>query len=170
MARFDVDNSAVNTAIASSIFDLSAAQKAVAAAVFGFTKKLSLVNTDKYKIDGDTKATLKTLEQTTSALNTKLAELQEDKANDDVDKRNTIKSLSIVATALGQDKDSSKRFNDNIATLNSFIQNTSRVSISTSKVFDSIANINDKFSQIDFPAVGKGLLLIAGGINCCSGP
>lgn len=165
MASFNTDNSAVNTALLSSIFDLTNAQKVLAGAVFGFTDKLNLVNTDDYKgIDAETKASIKLLNESANSISSKIAELNKSKKNQK-DDSSTLKSLASIADTFGADEDASKRFNTTLKALDTFINKTARNSAVPTKLFDSIGGMAENLSKIDFVQAGKGMLLIAGGIS-----
>ncbi|WIC41273.1 hypothetical protein MA9V1_009 [Chryseobacterium phage MA9V-1] len=162
---FNTDNSAVNTAILSSIFDLSKAQKVLAAAVFGFTKTFNLIDTDQYKgVDAETKETMKQLNETTTSLNAKLAELEKSSKKKDKDENDTMRNMATVATVFGSDKDKSKRFNDTIKEFDKFVKNTAQ-NKQAAAVFEGLASFTEKFNNVDFMAAGKGLGMIAVGLT-----
>lgn len=166
MAGFNTENSAVNTALLSSIFDLTNAQKVLAGAVFGFTDKLNIVNTEDYKgIDDDTKESIKLLNDSAKSITTKLAEIEKAGKKNQKSDSTTMRSMATVAEVFGEDEEKSKRFRLTIKALDAFVNKTARNAEGPTKLFDSLANLSEKFSGIDFVGVGKGLSMIAVGIT-----
>lgn len=159
--KFNLTNGIVNTALLSSVLDLSKTQKALATAVFGFSKKLTLIDTEATK---DQQKTAELLNQTAKDVADKLNEIAEEtKKQNDKDK-SLIDSFQKVTDNLGKDEKSQTRFMQSMGMLIKFVDKVSKNAEKGTKFFESIGSAIDIEKMKFAKEIGKGLIYIAGGI------
>lgn len=162
--KFNVAQSAVNTAIANSIFDLSKTQKAFAAAIFGLSNKVALINVPKKSTEENTKEALKTIETAASTISDKIDMLSKEEKKPK-DGMSNLQALVDISNILGKDEKAQKNFNNNIDILNKFIDNVDSKQDSIKNLFDGLTKFKEDYNFSEFGNAGKSMMLIAGGIT-----
>lgn len=165
--RFSTANSAVNTALLSSIFDLTNAQKVLAGAVFGFTSKFGMVDAEKSKtIDDETKSSIKLLNETASSISAKLAEIEKEQKsqNKRENKKSVLEYLSNISEVFGADEVKQKRFTQTVGVLDKFLKNANS-STEAVKVFEAMTAMTDSLEKLDIMKMGQGLAMVGVGIS-----
>jgi hypothetical protein len=160
--KFNVAQSAVNTAIANSIFDLSKTQKAFAAAIFGLTNKVALLKVPKDANNNSAEA-LKTIETAANTISNKI-DLLSKEDNNKKDSMSNLQALVDISNILGKDEKAQKNFKDNIAILDKFIDNVDKKQDSIKTVFDGLSKFKEDYNFSVVGNAGKTMMLIAGGI------